>query len=252
MGNELLGTGKMIQVSIDSHRGQSMKDMEFSLEFYVHANRRKQISKNDLIRIDRTDGSSMFFVPLDTRTLGKGALMCNIHISDPESRWTGGKRPVIINRNTGYGIGGAMDSPSRAIQSEWIEGYKIDFNIVWAIPKPEVAYIFYGKFVDQISSFDELTSEMLLSSENTIISVTAGKMGKTPISDIVAGNKVLVLVPSDYGYVATKDNGIGGKVPFDTSIMGCNGEKQITVDGSTYNIYGEFMTVSGELFIYVD
>lgn len=247
----LPGTGKMIQVSIDSHRDQKMQDMEFSLEFYVHANRRKAVSKNDLIRIDRTDGTSMFFVMLDTRTLGSGTLMCNIRITDPEARWNGG-RPVFIRRNTGCGVGGAADSPSHSIQKDWEEGYKIDFNTVWAIPKPEVAYIFYGKFVDQINSFDELTPEMLVSPENKIISVSAGKMGKTPISDIVAGNKVLVLIPSDYGYVATKDNGIGGKVPFDTSIMGCNGEKQITVDGSTYNIYGEFMTVSGELFIYVD
>lgn len=247
----LPGTGKMIQVSIDSHRDQKMQDMEFSLEFYVYANRRKMVSKNDLIRIDRTDGTSMFFVLLDTRTLGSGTLMCNIRITDPEARWKGG-RPVFIQRNTGCGVGGAADSPHHSIQKGWEEGYKIDFNTVWAIPKPEVAYIFYGKFVDQINSFDELTPEMLLSPENTIISVSAGKMGKTPISDIVAGNKVLVLVPSEYGYVATKDNGIGGKVPFDTSIMGCNGEKHITVDGTPYNIYGEFMTVSGELFIYVD
>ena len=242
----------MIQVSIDSHRDQTMNDMEFSLEFYVHANRRKTVRKEDMVRIDRTDGASLFFVLLDTRTLGRGTLMCNVRISDPESRWKGGKRPVMICRNTGCGVGGAADSPRYSIQKDWEEGYKIDFNTVWAIPKPEVAYIFYGKFVDQIRSFDDLTPEMLLSPDNKIVSVSAGRMGKTPISDIVAGNKVVVLIPSDYGYVATKDNGIGGKVPFDTSIMGCNGEKQLTVDGTPYKIYGEFMAVSGELFIYVD
>ena len=242
----------MIQVSIDSHRDQSMKDMEFSLEFYVHANRRRRLSKDELIRIDRTDGTAAFYALLDTRTLGTGMLMCNVLISDPESRWKGGKRPVMICRNTGCGVGGAADSPGHSVQKDWEEGYKIDFNTVWSIPKPEVAYIFYGKFVDQIRSFDDLTPEMLLSPDNRIISVSAGRMDKTPISDIIAGNKVVVLIPSDYGYVATKDNGIGGKVPFDTSIMGCNGEKQITVEGQPYRIYGEFMTVSGELFIYVD
>ena len=242
----------MIQVSIDSHRDQSMKDMEFSLEFYVHANRRRRVSKDELIRIDRTDGTAAFYALLDTRTLGTGTLMCNVLISDPESRWKGGKRPVMICRNTGCGVGGATDSPRHSVQKDWEEGYKIDFNTVWSIPKPEVAYIFYGKFVDQIRSFDDLTPEMLLSPDNRIVSVSAGRMDKTPISDIVAGNKVVVLIPADYGYVATKDNGIGGKVPFDTSIMGCNGEKQITVEGQPYRIYGEFMTVSGELFIYVD
>ena len=53
----LPGTGKIIQVIIDSHRDQSIQDMEFSLEFFVHANRRKMVSKNELIRIDRTDGT---------------------------------------------------------------------------------------------------------------------------------------------------------------------------------------------------
>ena len=248
----LPGTGQMIQVSIDSHRGQSMADLDFSLEFYVYPNRRKTFRKDELVRIDKTDGTSLYIALIDTRMLGVGELMCHVRIGDPEPRWAGGKRPVLVKRATGIPVGDARVLESHAVQKEWIEGYKVDFNSLWSIPKPEVAYIFYGKFVEQIDSFDELTPEMLVSPENKIVSVSAGKMGKTPISDIVAGNKVLVLIPSDYGYVATKDNGIGGKVPFDTSIMGCNGEKQITVDGSTYNIYGEFMTVSGELFIYVD
>ena len=97
------GTGKMIQIAIDSHRDQSMKDLNFSLEFFVHANRRKHVSKNDLICIERTDGTAMYFALLDTRTLGAGALMCNVYISDPEPRWKGGSRPVIIRRNTGIG-----------------------------------------------------------------------------------------------------------------------------------------------------
>lgn len=248
----LSGTGKMIQISIDSHRDQSMQDMEFVLEFYVHANRKKVYGKGDLVRIDRADGCSMFFARVDTGTLGKGILMCNVHISDPEPRWKDGRRPVVIRRNTGCGVGGASDCPHHSIQTCWEEGYKVDFNTVWSVPKPEVAYIFYGKFVDSISSFDDITPEMLLSPDNSIFSVTAGKMDKTRIGSLVPGNKVVVLVPSDYGYVATKDNGIGGKVPFDTSVMGCNGEKELVVDGNGYRIFGEFMTVGGELFIYVD
>lgn len=249
---ELTGTGKMIQVSIHSHRDTAMKELDFTLEFYVRPNRRKTVRKDDMVRIDQTNGTSLFFALLDTRTLGAGALMCNVSLSDPEPRWPGGARPVCLKRNTGIGIGGAFVHPCHSVQKEWEEGYKVDFNSVWSIPKPEVAYIFYGKLVERISSFDELTPEMLLSPDNTIISVSAGTMGKTPVSDIVAGNKVLVLIPSDSGFKATKDNGIGGKVPFDTSIMGCNGEKQLSVDGADYRIYGEMMTVGGELFIYVD
>lgn len=247
---ELQGTGYMVQVSIDSYRGVPMKDLDFTLEFYVYPNRREVFRKSDLVSIAMESGSQ-YVAMLDTRRLGSGTLLCNVRIADPESRFPGGSRPVLLKCHTGKVIGSCRQ-PAYPVMHDWQEGYKVDFNFLWALPKPEVAYIFYGKFIDQINSFDELTPEMLVSPENKIISVPAGKMGKTPISDIVAGNKVLVLIPSDYGYVATKDNGIGGKVPFDTSIMGCNGEKQITVDGSTYNIYGEFMTVSGELFIYVD
>ena len=142
----------MIQVSIDSHRGQSMRDMEFSLEFYVHPNRRKQFAKSDLVRIDRTDGPSLFFALLDTRALGTGALMCNVSIMDPESRWEGGKRPVLLGRNTGIAIGSAQVNSAHAIQKDWEEGYKVDFNAVWSIPKADVAYIFYGHLVNQLIS----------------------------------------------------------------------------------------------------
>lgn len=243
------GTGFNIEIEIDSLKGTGMKDLDFKLEFYVHPNRRVYFRKEDLVHVAMSDGDK-FYALLNTAGMGHGQLMCRATIQDAEPKWKGGSRPVIINQSTGRMIGGGFLPTSH--HEEYEEGYRIRFNFVYGLPKPEVAYIFYGKFVDQINSFDELTPEMLVSPDNKIISVSAGKMGKTPINDIVAGNKVLVLVPSDYGYVATKDNGIGGKVPFDTSIMGCNGEKQLSVDGTTYNIYGEFMTVSGQLFIYVD
>lgn len=242
----------MIQVAIDSHRDTPMADLEFSLEFYVYPNRRKLISKNDLIRIDRTDGTSLFYVLLDTRTLGEGTLMCNVSIADPEPRWKGGKRPVLIRRNTGYGIGNTPDSPRNAIQREWIEGYKIDFNTVWSIPKAEVAYIFYGHLVNQLTSYADITQEMLVSPENHIVSVSAGKMGKTSCGSMKEGDKVVVLVPVDTSYEATKDNGFGGHMPFSTQIMGSNGENIVTIDGVQYRAYGEMMTTEGEMFVYVD
>lgn len=248
---ELSGTGYIIEINIDSIKGTMMRDLDFNVSFFVYTNRRETFYKNDLIHI-QMDESDKYYALLDSRKVGSGELKCDITILDPEPRWSGGVRPVVLRHSTGKVIGASCGNALKNTCGLYEEGFKVSFNFVYGLPKPEVAYIFYGKFVDQINSFDELTPDMLISPENKIVSVTAGKMGKTPISDIVAGNKVLVLVPSDYGYVATKDNGIGGKVPFDTSIMGCNGEKQITVDGSTYNIYGEFMTVSGELFIYVD
>ena len=248
----LPGTGKMIQVIIDSHRDQSMQDMEFSLEFYVRENRREMVSKDRMVRIDRNDGMSMFFVMLDTRILGVGRLKCNIRISDPESRWKKGKRPVLITRDTGYGVGGAADNPSASIQKDWEEGYKVDFNTVWAIPKPEVAYIFYGHLVNRLSSYADITKEMLVSSENHIISVSAGKLGKTSCGEMVEGDKVVVLIPDDTDFEAMKDNGFGGQMPFSTQIMGSNGENVVEIDGVRYRAYGEMMTTEGEMFVYVN
>lgn len=246
------GTGKMIQVHIGSHRDIPMSGLEFSLEFYVHANRRKRVMKSELIRIDRTEGESLFFAMLDTRTLGVGPLMCNVYITDPEPRWKDGSRPVILKRDTGLAVGGAVAHSSQSIQREWIEGYKVDFNSVWSIPKADVAYIFYGHLVNQLSSYADITSDMLVSPENHIVSVSAGKMGKTSCGVMVEGDKVVVLIPVDTSYSATKDNGFGGQMPFNTQIMGSNGENIVTIDGVQYRAYGEMMTTEGEMFVYVN
>ena len=249
---KLPGTGQMIQVAIDSHRDIPMADIDFSLEFYVHANRRKIVAKNDLIRIDKTDGSALYFVLLDTRILGSGPLRCNVFILDPEPRWKDGKRPVYITRNTGISVGFGLSNPSFAIQKDWIEGYKVDFNTVWSIPKADVAYIFYGHLVNQLTSYADITKDMLVSSENHIISVSASKMGKTSCGSMSEGDKVVVLIPVDKNYKAEKDNGFGGQMPFNTQILGSNGEYVVTIDGIQYRVYGEMMTTEGELFVYVN
>lgn len=250
-----IGTGYIIQVDITSAKGTKMSELDFTLEFYTKAFRRVTMTKKDLVCIAKEAGNE-YYALLDTARLGAaGVLMCNVKILDPEPRWgSNGLRPVVLKRMTGKAIGmtETRAMAAQAEQREFESGFKVDFNFLYGLPKAEVAYIMYGKFIDQITSFDELTPEMLVNPENTIVSVNAGKLDKTSIPGIEAGNKVLVLIPSDYSLVATKDDGIGGKVPFDTSIMGCNGEKELTVDGTPYRIYGEFMTVSGELFIYVD
>lgn len=117
-------------------------------------------------------------------------------------------------------------------------------------PEPDV-YILYGNILDEITSFSQITLEMIESSTNHIIKIKPQTLPKTSLGMLTAGSKVIVLIPSGYGYTATKDNGIGGKVPFDESIMGANGQS-ITLGNNLYKIYGEFMTISGEIFIYID
>lgn len=251
MNIEQPGVGYIIQVSIDSWREVAMRDLDFKLEFYVSPTRREVFHKSDLIQIQMEEGD-MFFALLPTKRLGAGALMCNVSISDPEPRWQGGKRPILLKRNTGKTIGGGACNPAHAIQKEWVEGYKVDFNFVWGLPKPEVAYIFYGHLVNQLTSYADITSDMLVSPENHIVSVSAGKMGKTSCGVMEEGDKVVVLIPVDTSYVATKDNGFGGQMPFNSNILGSNGENVVTIDGVQYRAYGEMMTTEGEMFVYVN
>lgn len=246
---ELAGTGYMVQVDIRSTRGTLMRDLNFSLEFYVHQHRRVRFGKNDLVHVQMHDGD-LYYALLDTAVLGSGMLMCNVRIADPEPRWKDGSRPVLIQRSTGKVIGGG--AAGRAIQPEWMQGYKVDFNFVWSLPKAEVAYIFYGHLINQLTSYSEITPDMLVSPDNHIVSVSASTLGKTSCGVMEEGDKVLVLIPEDTSYTAAKDNGFGGQMPFNTQLLGSNGENVVEIDGVKYRAYGEMMTTEGEMFIYVN
>lgn len=248
-----VGTGYIIQINIDSYRGTLMRDLDFELSFYVYTNRRETFTKPSLIHIQQENGDA-YFALLDSRRVGAGELKCEIRIKDPEPRWVGGSRPVVLLRNTGINIGSECSCSQRYshVCNDYDEGFKVTFSAVWGIPKPEVAYIFYGHLVNQIKSYSEITSDMLVSPENHIVSVSAGKMGKTSCGMMGEGDKVVVLIPVDTSYEATKDNGFGAQMAFNTQIMGSNGENIVTIDGIQYRAYGEMMTTEGEMFIYVN
>lgn len=250
-----VGTGYIIQVDIESGRGIPVRDLDFSVDFFVYRNRRATFAKREMVHIAREDGD-MYFALLDSTVVGAGELMGCVTIKDPVSQWKGGLRPVIIEKRTGKVIGGVNNTCYARLGSgckcEWDEGYKVSFNFVYGLPKAEVAYIFYGHIVDQIMDFSQITPDMLVSPENHIVSVSAGRLGKTSVGQMAEGSRVLVLIPSDTDYVATKDNGIGGKVKFNESILGANGDVEVTMDSVKYRVYGELLTTDGELFIYVD
>lgn len=250
-----VGTGYIIQVNVDSSKGIRIRDLNFKLEFYVYNNRRAVFGKNNLVHIQKQDGD-MYFALLDSAQVGAGRLNCRVTIDDPVGQWAGGIRPVIINKFTGKTIGGtggnSLYSNNVSDCDGYDEGFRVSFNFVYGIPKADVAYIFYGHIIDRINDFSEVTSEMLVNPENHIMSVSAGKLGKTSVGKMQAGSRVLVLIPEDTSYVATKDNGIGGKVRFNEQILGANGGVTTTIDGVVYRVYGELLTVNGELFIYID
>lgn len=249
---ELAGTGYIIEVSIDSLKGTLMRNLDFSVSFFVYTNRRETFHKNDLIHIEMEEGDK-YYALLDSRKVGMGELKCDITINDPEPRWTGGARPVILRHTTGKMIGASCGNSLLGNNcDEYEEGFKVSFNFVYGLPKPEVAYIFYGHLVNQLTSYADITSDMLVSPENHIMSVSAGKMGKTSCGVMGEGDKVVVLIPVDTSYTATKDNGFGGQMPFSTTILGSNGENLVTIDGVQYRAYGEMMTTEGEMFVYVN
>ena len=248
---ELQGTGYIIEVTIDSVKGTLMRDLDFSVSFFVYTNRRETFHKNDLIHIQMDEGDK-YYALLDSRRVGSGELKCDITIKDPEPRWAGGARPVVLRHSTGKIIGANCGNSLKNTCGLYEEGFKVAFNFVWGIPKAEVAYIFYGHLVNQLTSYADITSDMLVSPENHIVSVSSGRMGKTSCGVMEEGDKVVVLIPVDTDYTATKDNGFGGQMPFNSQILGSNGENIVTIDGVKYRAYGEMMTTEGEMFVYVN
>lgn len=249
---ELEGIGYIIETNIENAKGLNIRDIDFTLSFFVYTNRRVTFRKSELIHIEMEDGDK-YYALLDTRKVGSGELKCDITIKDPEPRWAGGARPIVLRHSTGKVIGASCGRSFRnQCCSQYEEGYKVSFNFVWGLPKPEVAYIFYGHLVNQITSYADITSDMLVSPDNHILSVPSGKMGKTSCGMMGEGDKVVVLIPVDTEYKATKDNGFGAQMAFNTQIMGSNGENIVTLDGVQYRAYGEMMTTEGEMFIYVN
>lgn len=247
-----VGTGYIIGVDVANVKGIALRDLAFKCEFYVYANRKVVFAKEDMVHVQRKDGD-LYFALLDSSAVGAGRLMCRIVISDPVSQWNGGVRPVIIKKWTGKEIG----APSVAVcppphGEDYDEGFLVTFNFVTGLPKADVGYIFYGHLVDQITDFAAITGDMLVDPQNHIIQVDAAAMGKTSCGVMEAGNKVVVLIPEETAYVATKDNGIGGKVRFSEAVLGTNGGATVTINGTSYRVYGEMLTASGEMFVYVD
>lgn len=247
---ELITTGYIIEVTIDSAKGIPMRDLDFSLSFFTKPYQRIRFRKQDLVHVTM-EGSDLYYALLDSAKVGEGHLMCDINIADPEPRWTGGARPVALRIPTGKYMGASRIGGTPVPAPQYEQGYRVSFNFVIGLPKPEVAYIFYGHLVNQLTSYADITSDMLVSPENQIISVRASQMGKTSCGIMEEGDKVVVLIPVDTSYIATKDNGFGGQMQFNTGILGSNGENIVTIDGVSYRAYGEMMTTEGEMFIYV-
>jgi hypothetical protein len=67
--------------------------------------------------------------------------------------------------------------------------------------------------------------------------------------EVNQGDKIVLLVNADMEYYGCKNDGFGGKVPFNTEILGANGEYSLHVENVEYRVYGELSLVSGVIMI---
>ena len=122
-------------------------------------------------------------------------------------------------------------------------------------------YMYYGRLPiadvgGKVIPFNQITEAMILkgvtdgkltkSAPHTLKKESLGKYSQTAVGDYA-----IVVVPTSKNYTVTKDNGLGGKVPFDEDTSGANGI-DITVNTIPCKLYGEILTAQGEKFIYID
>ena len=127
--------------------------------------------------------------------------------------------------------------------------------------EPSVAEksIYYGRLSiaevgGKVVQYDAITDEMIKNGTN-ITKITSQTLGKTSLgkqSTTAEGDYTIVAVPKNEGYVATRDNGLGGKVIFNKEVAGANGDVTLNIDGNEYVLYGEILISPAEIFIYID
>ena len=243
------GTGLNVRVTIKSDRGVPMQALDFGLEFYCHSNRREKFRKEQLSGVE-LQGEVSYYAQINTGYIGSGKLRCDVLISSPEPQWEGGIRPIVVKCDLGFPVG-VFGCQKKKTEVDSKQGYVITFEVVNEVPKSESASMFYGRISNPISSFSELTVGMLVSPDNSITKALAAPLGKTPIG-VSEGDKVVILLPFDSEFAAYKDNGMGTKVPFDSTIMGSNGNQSVVINGEVYKVFGELILASGIIYVYIE
>ena len=123
-------------------------------------------------------------------------------------------------------------------------------------PTEPTEYMYYGRLtLDEVGgrpiNYNQITNTMITTGAN-VTKTTPKTMGKTGFGVGNTYDHLIVVVPASKGYTITKDNGFGGKVPFDEDLFGSSNGIPININGVDYLLYGEAMTVSGQLFFYID
>ena len=123
-------------------------------------------------------------------------------------------------------------------------------------PTEPTEYMYYGRLtLDEVGgrpiNYNQITSTMITTGAN-VTKTTPKTMGKTGFGVGNTYDHLIVVVPASKGYTVTKDNGFGGKVPFDEDLFGSSNGIPMNINGVNYLLYGEAMTAAGQLFFYID
>ena len=122
-------------------------------------------------------------------------------------------------------------------------------------------YMYYGRLSFQdiggsVIQYNQITEAMIKKgvTDGKLTKETPKTKGKTSMGaagDTADLDYIIMVVPTAKNYKVTKDNGIGGKVPFDEETAGANGI-DITINSVACKLYGEILLSQGEMFLYVD
>ena len=251
------GTGYIVEIDIEAINGKTINELDFNVEFFISNTRTKAYTKEDMVRV-RGITKDRYFVLLDSSVLGIGHLMARTEIKDSVEEWENGVRPVVITKYTGKAVGVNITPEAlqpcvfRILQQAndgiYEEGYCVKFRFWNRLPKDEYSYIYFGKLTVPISSFADITADMI----QGLNRVYALKMKKTCLGEINVGETIIVALPEDLSGKAYKDNGFGEPIEFSEDVLGSNGGHTVIVDGINYRIFGELMIVNGEMFVYVE
>ena len=123
-------------------------------------------------------------------------------------------------------------------------------------PTEPTEYMYYGRLtLDEVGgrpiNYNQITSTMITTGAN-VTKTTPKTMGRTGFGVGNTYDHLIVVVPVSKGYTITKDNGFGGKVPFDEDLFGSSNGIPMNINGVNYLLYGEAMTAAGQLFFYID
>lgn len=210
-----------------------------SIEFYIERDKSIKIYKEDLIKVFK-GGRHEYYATIDANSLGRGHLMSRVEFADKEIMYPEGIRPVVVSGFTGYTI--PCMGKGNTISCG---GYEISFEKVNDIPKNEGTKIYVGSVKKWVTGYEYITEEMI---KNLVQREVKSFQDVLPVE---AGDRLVIAIPYDYDLTAYKDNGFGGKVPFSTTVMGTNG-MDLKINDIRYKIYGEFITVGGNIKIYIE